>query len=330
MSLTSFFAHVIKAQWFTTIPKQTSTFEGQTVLITGANTGLGLAAAKYMASHKAAKVIIACRNTSKGEKARQELEKETGVKGVAEVWELDLSSYDSIKSFATRVNENLDRLDVVICSAGINTMKFDVVNGYESMIAVNVVATFLLGLLLLPKLKQNVEKYPDSRPHLCFVSSDTHMTVTLDKAGRNQDELIFENLSDKRKTSMPSRYPMSKLLDVLMTFQMAAKVGNEYPVIINTVNPGLCKSDLGREAPRFLTAIVNFILGARSAEVGIQNYIYAVTGGKEKHGKYISECREGPLGPGAKGAKAEVLAARAWKELTDILEKIEPGITSKL
>lgn len=214
MSLVGFTKHVFKAQWAMTVPEQHAMFENQTVIITGANSGLGLEAAKYMLTHKAARVIIACRSAFKGDEAKKNLEAEHGRTGVLEVWELDLTSYESIKKFATRAND------------------------LESQIAVNVVSTFLLSLLLLPKLKQTGAEYPETTPHLAIVSSDTHTAVILDKHHRDKNTPILTQLSDKQKFSAAFSYPISKLLDILMTFQLVNHVDQDYPVIINTMNPG--------------------------------------------------------------------------------------------
>jgi NAD(P)-dependent dehydrogenase (short-subunit alcohol dehydrogenase family) len=321
---------VFKAQWATTVPEQHATFEDQTIIITGANSGLGLETARYMLTHKAARVIIACRNVLKGNEAKKSLEAKHGRKGVLEVWELDLASYPSVKAFVAKATQDLDRIDVLICNAGIHTLKLKLINELESQIAVNVVSTFLLSLLLLPKLKQTGGEHPETIPHLAIVSSDTHMAVTLNKQHTNKTTPILTQLSDKRKFFGPFSYPISKLLNVLMTIQLAKHVGTDHPVIINTMNPGLCKSDLTRDAPSLAIKFTNFIFHVREPEVGVRSYIFGVQGGRELHGKYISDGVEGELGIGAKGPKAEEVGERVWAELIEILEKVEPGIMSKL
>lgn len=313
-----------------TCPTQNATFEGQTVIITGANTGLGFEAARYMVKHRVAKLIIACRNLPKGEVAKKRLEDETRSKDVIEVWELDLASYSSIKEFASRADQTLDRLDIVICSAGIDSRRFGLVNDIEKNISINVVSTFLLALLLLPKLKSTGTQHQGSTPHLAIVSSDTHFAMNLDEQHETKTKTIFEQLNDKKQAQMVFRYPLSKLLDILLTKQLVAHLPQDYPVIVNTINPGLCHSELQREGPKGSAPVINFVFNARTPEEGIQNYIFGVSAGREWHGKYISECREGPLGPAAKGPRSEEVGARLWVELIEILDKISPGIASKL
>jgi NAD(P)-dependent dehydrogenase (short-subunit alcohol dehydrogenase family) len=91
---------------------------GKTVIVTGANIGLGKAAAGHFVSLNADKVIIACRSVEKGEAARAEILKSSGrPESAIEVWPLDLSKYDSIRGFAKRVT-GLKRLDIVVENAG--------------------------------------------------------------------------------------------------------------------------------------------------------------------------------------------------------------------
>jgi NAD(P)-dependent dehydrogenase (short-subunit alcohol dehydrogenase family) len=91
---------------------------GKTVIVTGANIGLGKAAAGHFVSLNADKVIIACRSVEKGETARAEILKSSGrPASTIEVWPLDLSKYDSIRAFVKQAN-GLKRLDIVVENAG--------------------------------------------------------------------------------------------------------------------------------------------------------------------------------------------------------------------
>ena len=104
--------------------------------MTGANTGLGKEAARHFVRLRASKVILACRSVVKGEEAKRDIESTTRCTGVLEVWPLDLADYESIKSFATRA-EGLERLDVVLENAGVNTKSFKLVAGNEMNVAVS-------------------------------------------------------------------------------------------------------------------------------------------------------------------------------------------------
>jgi len=125
------------SQFFVTPEYPTTDCTGKTIIVTGANTGLGKEAARHYVRLNAAKVIVACRNLDKGESAKRDIETSTGRKGAVDVWQLDLSSYESVKQFAEKAR-TLDRLDSIVENAGINTTKYETMEDNESTITVNV------------------------------------------------------------------------------------------------------------------------------------------------------------------------------------------------
>jgi short-subunit dehydrogenase len=118
----------------------------------------------------AKRVIIAVRSLSKGDVAKAKIETTTGLKDVAEVWHLDLSSYDSVKEFVKKV-ERLDRVDAIIENAGVAMSERVIAEGLESTLTVNVVSTMLLAVLVLPKLQESAKKF-GIVPHLVLVGSE--------------------------------------------------------------------------------------------------------------------------------------------------------------
>ena len=199
-----FLTKLIADQLFRTpeIPPSTS-FASQTVIVTGSNVGLGLEAAKHIVRLDAAKVILAVRTTSKGEAAKRDIEAATGSKGgVVEVWPLDLSSYASVKQFAAKA-QGLDRVDVLLENAGISTNKFITTEDNESTITTNVVSTYLLGLLMLPKLRETAARY-GTKPRLVFVASEVHYMSKFKFEGKGGG--IFERLNDEKSADMIDRY----------------------------------------------------------------------------------------------------------------------------
>ena len=118
---------------YTKLPYPTIKHSGQTIIVTGANVGLGLEAARHLTRLDAEKVILGVRNLEKGEAAKRSIEESTSRKGVVEVWQLDLSSYESVKQFVKKA-EGLKRLDAVIENAGIATDVFTVSEDNESTI----------------------------------------------------------------------------------------------------------------------------------------------------------------------------------------------------
>lgn len=188
------------SQWFTTLPYPTKDHSGETIIVTGSNVGLGLEAARHFTRLNAEKVILAVRNLEKGEAARGSIEETTERKGVVEVWQLDLSSYESVKQFIKRA-EGLKRLDVVVENAAVTLPNHTVMEDNEATITVNVVSTFLLGLGLLPKLRDSASKF-NITPRLSFVTSEVHGWVPFPES-KSSD--IFKTLNDKETANMKDR-----------------------------------------------------------------------------------------------------------------------------
>jgi len=147
------------------------TSTGRTYIVTGANTGLGFEAAKHLASLGAAKVILAVRNLPAGETAKANIDAACKINtDVVEAWPLDLSSYDSVKAFARRAISELDRIDGLVENAAVATMERTLAEGHIKPLTVNVLGTFLLAVLLLPKMRDDAARM-GIVPHLVMVTS---------------------------------------------------------------------------------------------------------------------------------------------------------------
>ena len=328
MGLMSYFANFFYIQYFTRPPLQQASFEGQTVIVTGANIGLGLEAARHLVKLHAAKVILACRSVEKGAAAKADIEASTGTSGVVEVWHLDLASYDSVKEFAARAAA-LPRLDVLLENAGIATSKFRLQEDNEATITTNVVSTMLLGLLLLPKLKESA-KVHNTKTHLVIVSSEVHFLTKLPE--RNDGPSIFAALNDPHTKRMRTRYFASKLLEVFAVRQLVEERcpdADAYPVVINFVNPSFNHSSLMREAG-FWQYVLKFLGGAWSPDVGSRSLVAAACIGPEGHGQYVTSCKVEPPAPFVLTDEGKKTQERVWKELSAKLEKIQPGILSNI
>jgi NAD(P)-dependent dehydrogenase (short-subunit alcohol dehydrogenase family) len=265
---------------FLKIPYPTSSFASQTVIITGSNAGLGLEAARHVVRLGAAKVIIAVRNTKKGKDAAADIIRTTNVKSnVVEVWSLDLTSYDSIKAFAKRV-DGLERLDAVLQNAGMMTHSFTTTkDGEELAFGTNTIGTALLGLLLLPKLRASAKTY-GTRGRLAFVGSESYLLAKFNEA--NVPGSLLDALRDEKvfKANMYDRYQTSKLLLLHAVREIASRtpVTSDSNVVITTITPGICWSGLFRELPWFIFPIYYtlMVIFARTTEVGGRLLVDAV------------------------------------------------------
>lgn len=314
-------------QLLASVPENTTSFDGRIVIVTGANAGLGFHAAQQIVKLGASKVILAVRSAERGETAKRAIEQATGCdQRVVEVWSLDLSSYASVKAFAAKATAELPRLDVLLENAGKSTSKWSMAEDHESTVTVNVVSTFLLALLLLPKMKETATRF-NTRPNLTIVSSDMHFVVNFNE--KDAPEGIFNFLKDETKASMPARYPTTKLLEVFAVREMAAqRPSDSYPVTINLVNPGFCYSELMREDP-YLVAVLKFFF-ARPTEVGARTLVHGASAGPETHGEYLNICKVEGTATVVSGPDGLVTQRKVWKELIDVLEGINPGISQNL
>lgn len=273
-------------------------FASQTVIVTGANTGLGLEVARHIVTLGATKVILGVRSVAKGEAAKKDIEATTGRSNVVDVWELDLERFDSVKSFVDRASK-LPRLDSAIMNAGVATGEWKLSpDGWEQTIQVNVLSTSLLSLLLLPMLAKTGKEYPTTKPHLVIVGSDNHAVAKFEEwtAENSLNALNDHDLWKKSSEKNPvERYSVSKLLDSYLAIELASLVPmvNEEPaVIVDVVTPGLTKSELLTREPGipFIFTVLLSLTGRTTVE-GSKAIVDAAFRGNEAHGKYLAHQR---------------------------------------
>lgn len=265
-------------------------FEGKTVIVTGATTGgLGYEAGLKFAQKGASKVILTARTIEKGLPAKGSIESTTGKRGVVEIWELEMTSYDSITSFVKKV-ENLKKVDAVILNAGLIAKDYrDAGHGWETTLQVNVLSTTLLALMLLPKLRSS--KTPKSTAVLELVSSGLYKEVII------PDEALDAPLEAANKNvngyHFQAQYNMSKLFVQCMTKQLGKitqpEGAAEPSVIVLSTCPGACKSSLAREL--MANPIVRILGGIflslffRTTEEGSRTFVSATVQGPQMNGK---------------------------------------------
>jgi NAD(P)-dependent dehydrogenase (short-subunit alcohol dehydrogenase family) len=310
------------SQLFVTPVYPTTSFAGQTIIVTGANSGLGKESVRHFARLGASKIILAVRNIDAGEEAKRSIESTTGCgRNVLEVWPLDLLSYESCKSFSDRASQ-LPRIDVFLENAGVAGTSFSLAGGHERMIAVNVISTFYLALLMLPKLKA-VAKQFSINPRLTIVTSEVHGHTQFPE---RKEPNIFEAASKESSTRPNELYPVSKLLGVLATREIAPRLEGS-GVILNMLNPGLCQSELNRDGG-WGVRLAKLVL-ARTTEVGSRTLVASAAAGPASHGKYMSDAKvdDDALSDFVRSEEGKETGKRVWKELTEILEAIQPGVT---
>ena len=267
-------------------PPQSTNLSGRVAIITGANTGLGFEAAHQLLSLKLSHLILAVRSTDKGEEAASEL-RERHAGAIVKVWQLDMSSYDSIRAFTQRAQEDLSRLDIVILNAGVRKSSFETVRstGHEETIQINYLSTALLTILLLPILKR---KSPEGRPGRLTIAGAA-LALAAKFPNKNEDPLL-PSFDDPDSFDPVDRYNTSKVLAHMFMWKLADYISAE-DVVVNVVDPGFVKgTDLSRETKggQKIGAAVFGALAGRNKRDGASTYLDAVLNkGKESHGCFL-------------------------------------------
>lgn len=276
---------------FIQLPVPSADLTGQTIIVSGSNQGLGFEASRHILRLGVDRLIMAVRNMEKGEAAKSELLKSTGrSESTVEVWELDMDSYSSVKSFAART-ASLPRLDALLANAGLATGTFSVVEDNERTITVNVVSTFLLITLLIPKLRESASKF-SIIPRISIVNSALHYVAPLTEIEGNHGKGIFSRLNDEKTAQMSVRYPLSKLLVVFGVRALADRLerSKEPLIILNSPNPSWCKSQLMRENDSVGMRVGERLI-ARSTEMGSRALVHGILSGRESSGQYLDNCQ---------------------------------------
>ena len=285
----------IYSKWYPPAPPNTS-FAGKTVLVTGANTGLGFEAAKHYLNLDAARLIIAVRSLDKGSAAKARLEQAyPNKKDVIDVLPLDMNSYKSIKEFVDTISTKYEYLDVALLNAGISNRLYSTSpEGWEETLQVNTLSTALLALLLLPKLRASRRDQGDA--HLVIVSSGLHGGVTGKEISAGSENILAScNDSEARFAAAGGgtrQYAISKLLVMFVVKEIAAlgtTAGGEPVVLVTACCPGACITDLGRQYNRWYEQLAMRLLGpliARTVEEGSRTLVSAAGLGAESQGGY--------------------------------------------
>ncbi|KAM0249514.1 hypothetical protein ACHAQJ_009020 [Trichoderma viride] len=303
-----------------------------TYIVTGANSGLGYECAKHLARLGSSRVILAVRNTQKGEAAKKAIEADTGCgTDIIQVWEVDLGSYESVAAFARRAGEQLDRIDGIVENAGIAEGVWIEKEGNETDMTVNIFSTLLMALLMLPHLQSSAKKF-SIVPRLVIIGSGVAFQAKSVWKKLDIDN-IFGDLRDRKKWEPKlndTNYPLSKLILTFAYFEFARRAPVSHTsVVITMVNPGACKTNLPNHlnsSIRLQIGIIQALIG-RSAEMGSRTLIHGLAVGEEAHGRYLSECEisDHIVPDWVTNDDGKRWQIKAWEDVAATLEKAYPG-----
>jgi NAD(P)-dependent dehydrogenase (short-subunit alcohol dehydrogenase family) len=281
----------MSAKWTTAqIPDQT----GRTAVVTGANSGLGLATARELA-RSGASVVLACRDADKGTSALERIEAEVPDAQVS-LGRLDLGSLESVESFAEEFRSDHEGLDLLINNAGVMAPPRRVTgDGFELQLGTNHLGHFALTARLIGAM----EGRADAR--VVAVSSNAH------KFGR----INFDDLQSERRYNRWRAYGQSKLADLMTALELDRRLRAAGSSIKSlAAHPGYAATNLQMAAPPLLDRTVMTVtnrLFAQSADAGALCLLYAATEPGLEGGIYV-----GPDGLGeGRGHPKVVLPSRA-------------------
>ncbi|KAL8840023.1 MAG: hypothetical protein Q9170_001507 [Blastenia crenularia] len=297
-------------------------FDGKTVLITGANTGLGFHAAVKYAALGAARLLLAVRSIDKGNAAKTKIVQDTGFRAKdILVFQVDLSAFASVHKFVQNVEKAAKYIDVVLLNAGVGPPSYQrSQQGWEMAVQVNVLSTALMGLLLLPTLRTTAQARKGGLVHMTFVNSIAHADV---KREWFQEKTLLTAANDEKSWDAQKSYGMVKLLGMAAmrgVADAAVRGPNGDTIVINACCPSLCKTDLGRDWGSGMKVVMAGMQAvfARSAEQGARTLVSASALDSSSSGKFWSHDVLYPSGPLAQDEK---LMDDVWSEEISALEK---------
>jgi NAD(P)-dependent dehydrogenase (short-subunit alcohol dehydrogenase family) len=271
---------------------------GRTYVVTGANSGLGEATARTLAAHGAS-VVLACRNTAKGDAAAARMT------GDVTVRPLDLADLASVREFAA----GTEKVDVLVNNAGVMAIPLArTADGYEMQIGTNFLGHFALTGLLLPKIADRV----------VTLSSGAH------KIGRiNLADLNWETRRYRRWAA----YGQSKLADLMFAYELHRRLAKQgSPLRSVAAHPGYAATELQShtESVQDRVMVLGNRLIAQNADFGALPTLYAATMPDVSGGDYygpdgLGELRGHPTRVGSsRASRDETVAAKLWELATEL------------
>ena len=254
---------------------------GKTIIVTGANSGIGYEAALALAK-KGANVVLACRSPERSQAAADRI-RAAAPKANLELAPLDLSSLRSVRSFAEWFQRTHERLDVLVNNAGVMAIPRQLTeDGFELQLATNHLGHFALTGLLLGRMLTSANAGAPSR--IVNVSSMVHTIGRFD----------WSDLQMERRYSKWLAYGRSKLANLLFTYELARRLeARGAPVIAVACHPGYAATNLQAVGPKMtgsafgqaVMAIGNSVF-AQSAEAGAWPTLRAATAPDVRSGDF--------------------------------------------
>ena len=283
----------------------------RTFLVTGGNTGIGLATATALA-RGGGRVYIGCRSAQRGDAAVSAIKAASGSDAVG-LLPLDLASLASVRDCAASFLARDEPLHVLVNNAGVGGQRGMTADGFELHFGVNHLGHFALTMLLLDRLTAS------GGARVVTVSSDSHYSAKgidfdalLSAGGANG---VSPRTRRRGRTSFTGtrEYAVSKLCNVLFTRELARRLGDGADVTTYALHPGVVASDIWRRIPALVRPLVTRRM--ITIEEGARTSVYCATSAEAaaQTGLYYDKCQVRPASPVA----TPELAGQLWRRSAD-------------
>ena len=248
--------------------------EGKVAIVTGANSGMGMATTAALAD-KGAKVIMLCRSEERGKEALTKLMENKDRR--LELILCDLGDYDSIRNFAKQVRAKYDRIDILVNNAGFISLDRQFTKeGLERQFGINHIGHFLLTMLLLKKMGEG--------SRIVNVASGAHKT----------GKIHFDDINLSKNFNVITAYSQSKLANVLFTRELARRV-KERGITVNCCHPGAVATNIGIDRETGFGKTITGMLKPffQTPEEGARTAIFLASDDSVKDitGEYFYKCQ---------------------------------------
>ncbi len=267
---------------------------GKVALVTGGTSGIGKATATALAA-MGAEVVVIGRNPERGEKAVEEIRRDSD--GKVSLMLADLAVQAEVRRLAEEFQERYDRLDVLVNNAGlIQSKRTETPDGIETTLAINHLAPFLLTNLLLDLLKQSAPS----------------RVVTVSSGAEGMGKIDFDDLQSEKRYRGFKVYGTTKLMNIMFTFELAERLRGT-GVTATCMHPGAVNTSFGaKDRGPFSLMFRAFKPFMRTPEQGADTLIYLASSPDVEGmtGKYLSDRK---VQTASREAYDEDLRKRLWE-----------------
>ncbi|KAJ7033711.1 hypothetical protein C8F04DRAFT_957266 [Mycena alexandri] len=304
-------------------------FAGKTAIVTGANSGLGWASVVHLAKRHISTLVLAVRTRKTGEATKAALLADPAVRALPTpptilIYELDLARPSSVAAFASKILADLPTLDILLLNAGMGNLNWVTTpeTKTEQMFQVNFLSNAMLAVRLLPLLRASAQK-SRATSHLCIVGSRMIPLHSYTKNPIPETSSVFAFVNDPAHFKKFSRYPDTKVLVTMLVRELARRT-DAAEVTVNSVCPGMVKTNIDTKQPLWIKVPMVFIhaIRSRTAEVGARTLVNAVSAGPETHGQMLEDFEVNAFLDTEQGKKME---EKVWKETLAAADSFAPG-----